>query len=211
MKPFHILFPLAVFIAATLPASGTEITKLSNSTALNNGGSWSGGTVPGSGNVALWDSTVTGPNSTQIGGDLSWGGIKITDVGGTRNGVNHVTIANALSANTLTLGTSGIDMAAAFQALVIQSKVTLAGDQTWNIANANTGNGPIGFGDDLAFFAQAAATFDLGGFTVTKSGVGNVVFSHGYSLSAGTIDMDSGTLAFQGPVAARPRSAATSR
>ncbi|WP_395730034.1 autotransporter-associated beta strand repeat-containing protein [Prosthecobacter sp.] len=117
-----------------LPAHAADRTKLNNTTNLNNGGSWSGG-VPDLGNAAVWTNTVTGANTSVLGGDVSWQGIRIADPGGL------VTIG---AGNTLTLsagptGTS-IDMSAATQDLTIQSGLTIktAVGQLWNIATGRT-------------------------------------------------------------------------
>ncbi len=202
-KSPRFLLPLAGSIALLLaPAHGTEIPKLQNATALNLVGAWSGGAVPGTDDTAVWDSIVTAPLSSAVGGDLSWLGLRIGSVGGARNGTtNNITIANASSANTLTLGTGGIDMSAALQTLVIQSKIALSGNQTWNIANANTNANPatLSQNEDLAFTALAAgAAINLGGFTVTKSGAGTAAISSGYTISNGTFNLDAGVLHIQG-------------
>jgi hypothetical protein len=52
---------------------------------------------------------------------------------------NGIVITNDLSANTLTIGTSGIDLSAPTAVPVeIQSQITLGGSQTWNITNASS-------------------------------------------------------------------------
>jgi hypothetical protein len=112
-----------------------------------------------------------------------------------------VVIANANSANTLTLGSAGIDMSAATQELVLQSKLLLSANQTWNISNANTatGAGGLNVGEDLTLFAQAAAApFDLGGFTLTKTGIGVMALSSGYTVSNGSFVVNEGVMHFQG-------------
>src|SRR5437764_14326215 len=46
-------------------------TKANNTDNLNLTTSWTGGVVPGSGDIALWDSTVTGGNHSYfLGADL---------------------------------------------------------------------------------------------------------------------------------------------
>jgi autotransporter-associated beta strand protein len=200
--PPRLAAPLLGSIATLLPASGAEVQKANNTSALNTAASWTGGVVPGAADVALWNSTVSIPNNSPLGGDLAWLGIRIADVSGTRNqaSANNVTISNASSANTLTLGSAGIDMGAATQALVIQSRVLLAANQTWNVANANTNNSPaaLNVGEDLTFFAQAAAVpFNLGGFTVTKTGAGVAAFSSGYTVTNGAFLVNGGILHFQ--------------
>ncbi len=115
-------------------ALAADRTKLNNTTNLNNAGSWSGG-VPSLSHMAVWTSTVTGANTSVLGGNVSWQGIRIANPGGL------ITIG---AGNTLTLsagqaGTS-IDMSAATQDLTIQSGLTIKTTvgQLWNIASGRT-------------------------------------------------------------------------
>ena len=48
-------------------ANVTVVTKANNQVDLNLAGSWLGGVAPGSANIALWDSTVTGINTVVLG------------------------------------------------------------------------------------------------------------------------------------------------
>ena len=75
--------------------------KADNTENLNLGSSWIDGGAPGSTEVAVWDSTVAGANSVNLGANLSWQGLRIEDPGG------DVTIGGA---NTLTLGSDGLDL-----------------------------------------------------------------------------------------------------
>ncbi|OYW75756.1 MAG: hypothetical protein B7Z37_11680, partial [Verrucomicrobia bacterium 12-59-8] len=109
-------------------------TKVNNTTNLNNAGSWTGG-VPDLSNTAVWTNAVTGANTSLLGGDVSWQGIRIADPGGL------VTIGPG-STLTLSSGPAGIsiDMSAATQSLTIQSGLTIktAVGQLWNIASGRT-------------------------------------------------------------------------
>ncbi len=185
-------------------ADAADVIKANNTTALNQAGAWNTG-VPTSNDVAVWNNAVTASNAagsntiTALGGDLSWQGIRIGDVAGTPNSgttTSGIQITNGSSANTLTLGSAGIDMSAATQALLIQSKLALSANQTWTVGNANTNANPFvgsginaGLSEDLMFAAQAAATVDLGGFTLNTAGVGSIGFSSGYAFSNGTINL----------------------
>lgn len=125
---------LACFLSLLPILQAADRTKLDNTTNLNAAGSWSGG-VPDSANTAVWTNAVTGANSTVLGGNVTWQGIRIANPGGA------VTIG---AGNTLTLlaGASGtsIDMSAATQNLTIQAGITLksAAGQLWNIAAGRT-------------------------------------------------------------------------
>ncbi len=130
MKPKfkNLLLTASFVISFTGIASAEDITKAFNGDDLNLGSSWVGGAVPGVNDVALWNNTVTGSNTTLLGGNLSWSGIRISDPGGA------VTIS---AGNTLTLGKSGIDMSAATQNLSIASGVTLLANtsQSWQVGD----------------------------------------------------------------------------
>lgn len=111
--------------------------KQNNTTDLNLAGSWD--TLPTSSDVAVWNSTVTGANTVNLGANLDWAGIRIANPGGL------VTIRHA-AGQTLTLGASGIDMSAATQNLTLMTAVTtntagtlaISANQTWNIASGRT-------------------------------------------------------------------------
>jgi hypothetical protein len=123
---------LAVF-GVVASSQAAEITKANNADNLNLTTSWSGGVVPGSGDVARWNSTVSDVNNTTniLGANTNWSGIKIVDPAGP-----IVIITNA-SGNTLTLGASGIDMASASQDLTLSNGVALlaASAQTWSVGS----------------------------------------------------------------------------
>lgn len=105
------------------------IKKADNTTRLNLGASWAGGSAPGAGNVAVWDSTVTSANTTTLGANTSWAGLLVSNPGGDV----------AITGNQLRLGPAGIDMSAATVNLTIGSALGLGGgDQSWNVVNPRT-------------------------------------------------------------------------
>ena len=99
-----VLCVVAIAIAATFPltprAAAATLTKANNINNLNSTSSWVGGVVPGSTDIALWNSTVTGANTVSLGADLNFGEIQITNPAG---------LVTINAGNTLTLsGVSGI-------------------------------------------------------------------------------------------------------
>jgi len=108
--------------------------KINNTNNLNLATSWTFG-VPDRSNMAVWTNAVLGANTSLLGGNVTWQGIRIANPGGL------VTISPG---NTLTLwaGQAGvsIDMSAATQDLTIQSGLTIqsAVGQLWNIAAGRT-------------------------------------------------------------------------
>jgi fibronectin-binding autotransporter adhesin len=156
-------------LSLTISLHAIDINKANNTDNLNAGTSWSGGTAPGTSDVGVWDSTVTGANNISLGGALSWSGIRIANPGGT------VTI-NA--GDSLTLGSAGIDMSAATQNLTLGNAVTLGAAQAWNVGTGRT----------------LTTTGALGGSAaLTKSGAGMLILS-GANSSTGAVAVSAGTL-----------------
>ncbi len=191
--------PLAVILCQFSTAA--IIQKADNASELADPASWVGGVVSGSSNIASWDATVTSANSTTLGGDLAWHGIRITNPAGA------VTIGGA---QALTLGAAGIDMAAASQSLAINSNLTLAsGNQSWNILSGNTLT--LGAG---TFSRSPGATVNIEGEGTVTSGMSGLSNINGIlgpwaftgsgadtryaTLSAGTITPYTGATALSG-------------
>jgi autotransporter-associated beta strand protein len=109
----------ALLGAAAAPQASAQIVKADNLDNLNLGTSWVGGVAPGATDIATWDATVTGPNSTVLGGDLTWLTLKITNPGGlvTIGGSNRLTV----------LGATGLDLTLSTQDVIINSALTVNG------------------------------------------------------------------------------------
>lgn len=207
MKPKRRILVPVLFVGTGLylSASGAEITKLQNTNQLDNGASWSGGVVPGASDVMLWNATYTTPGATgtlaAIGSNLSVAGIKVTDVGGTRNAATTMVGYQNTGSAILTIGSGGIDLSVATQAFYAGSRITIGANQTWNIGNANTNASPQGFNnnEDLGFQAPAAgAAFEFGGKKVTTTGVGQISVTSGYTMSNGTLEVGNNLFVIQG-------------
>lgn len=222
------LIALGFITALAGKARAADVVKANNTTALNATGSWVLGVVPGTGDVAVWDSTVTAANSTLAGGSLSWAGIRIANPGGL------VTVGGATptAGTTLTLGTSGIDLSAATQSAVISSPTILltGASQTWSVnsgrnlrlsitgtgaANANldgtdgtvitvTGGGVVDAnqGGSTGFTDAAGFAGFNGKWTVnsgtTLRGLRHGATAWGTSTAADAITLNGGTLAVGG-------------
>src|SRR6185369_7736755 len=87
------------------------------------------GGPPGATDVGRWDATVTSANTVALGADASWAGIRVLNPGG---------LVVISAGNTLTLGGSGIDLAAASQDLTIGANLSLGSAQTWSVAGGRT-------------------------------------------------------------------------
>lgn len=71
---------LATVAALSSSAWAVDRFKQNNTVDLNFSTTWD--TAPGTGDVAVWDSTVIGANTVNLGANLSWGGLRIADPGG---------------------------------------------------------------------------------------------------------------------------------
>jgi len=137
---------------------GVDVIKANNTDNLNLGSSWSLGNAPTAADVGVWNSTVTSANTTSLGGNLSWQGIRLD------NPTGLVTIN---SGNTLTLGSAGINVTTSSSGLAIGADVVLGQSQTWTVASGRslTATGVI---DDSG--SNYNLTFSSGG-SVSLSGL----------------------------------------
>ncbi len=192
----RILPGLAISLAAfvLIPATAHAATRIKqdNPDNLNLASSWD--TLPGAADIAQWTSTVTAGNTTaSLGADLNWAGIKIVSPGG---------LVTINSGNTLTVGTSGIDLSTATQDLTLSSGLTLSGGkQSWtagagrtlDVAGTFTRTGTaVDFTNfnaaaTLSGLANAGTTGILGPWATTGSGTTlNYVKSTAGAISAYT-------------------------
>ncbi|HTS18680.1 MAG TPA: hypothetical protein VMP11_13985, partial [Verrucomicrobiae bacterium] len=165
---------LALLLGLVHRAAAQTITKNGTTGNLNTGGDWTGGTAPGATSIALWTNTSAG-GSFNLGGNLTWGEIKIV------NPTGNVTFNTG---NTLTLdGVNGIgiDMSTATRTLTINPEVILGASQTWL----------TGAGGGLTIGGSLSTA--NGGFQLTIGGTGNATLS-GVVSGTGKLDMNSSGL-----------------
>jgi autotransporter-associated beta strand protein len=162
-----------LLVAASPALRAADLSKADNADNLDLPTSWVGGVVPGAADTAVWDSTVSGANTTVLDANLSWLGLRVTSPGGA------VTINSNLTAATLTLGAGGMDLGTASQNLTFNPRVNLSANQTWNVGTGRslTINGPIlgtgrvtKVGPGTLFVANLNEPF-AGGFTVAEATV----------------------------------------
>ena len=127
MKPKlkTLLLSASVIVGTHSQALAALIVKTNTTDALNLTASWVGGVQPGTTDTAVWDATVNANQTVSLGGNLTWGGIDMTNAGG------DITIS---AGNTLTLGSSGFTSAAA-KWIFVNSAVALGSSQTWTTPN----------------------------------------------------------------------------
>ncbi len=186
------LTAFAIITAASVTRA--DQTKANNNTALQTGGSWVSGTAPGTGDNAIWNSTVsTAANCTNtLGSAVTWKGITIT---------NPSAPVQINSSAALTLN-NGINMASATKNLILNcGTITVASNQTWTVASgmtlttgSSTNAGSVNGGNNSVTFA--------GGGTWAISGTGDDN-GLGVTVGAGTVNLNkassSGTHAIGGP------------
>ena len=170
---------LTGILLTSLPAAlAADSHKTDNSDNLNLSTSWIEGQPPGSGDIAVWDATVTTPNAPALGADTDWSGIRITNPGG------DVTL-NA--GNTLTLGVGGVDLSSATANLTLSCDLILGASQTWSVAGGHS----LTVGGGVSNLTTA---------TLTKSGPGQLTLGAANTY-AGNITISQGLLAIDNPAA----------
>ena len=100
-------FNLTVERSTVLP-----VIKANNPLNLELSNSWQGSIQPGITDQAVWDSTVTGTNTVNIGTNLDFGGLRVASPGG------DVTIGGT---GRLALGTAGVDLSTSTRDLFIDA------------------------------------------------------------------------------------------
>jgi len=130
-KTIQVARLLAAILVLTIPAAQAQnLTNADNSVTLNLGGSWEGGVPAGSANIAVWDANVQANTTKTLGASLSWAGIQVLNPGGP--------IVVGADGNTLTLGTSGVDLSQATNNLTLDNLMALGANQTWQVTNGLT-------------------------------------------------------------------------
>lgn len=178
-------------------APAADVIKANNATALNDPLSWTTSPAPGIGDVAVWNSTVTAANTVNLGSDLSLGGIRVANPGGA------VTVRHA-AGQTLTLGSSGIDLSSATANLTLLSAATantavnlaVSANQTWSLASgrtltlfstSNSANQRLTGSGNLRVTGPGTVTMLVGdlGSTSFDSGNGNDTYSGNWTIDGG--------------------------
>lgn len=155
------------FAMAVTAAPAADIIKANNADDLNLPSSWTGGVVPTSADVAVWDSTVVDPSTTVLGTSTNWSGLRVTSPSGLVT--INATAGSPTSGAALTLGASGLSLSSATQDLTLGAPVTLLGDtlQNWVVGAGRT----VTLSAVLTRSAGAIVRFDtLAGGTIRLDG-----------------------------------------
>lgn len=193
-------FYAALMVSAA--ATADTINKANNTTALDQTGSWTGGVVPTSADIAAFSSVNTVSSSpVTIGNGVNFGGILFSS-----NPATNLTI-NAGTGGSLTLGASGVDVSVGNRTLTFGTNATVApaivlsSNQTWTAGTAATAG--------TATIVSNSVISGSGGLTINGTGggasivslFGNSTFSGGLTLnSSGAIRLTGTTPGFSGGV-----------
>lgn len=144
--------------------------------------------APGASDVAVWKNAGNASRKNALGGNVSWQGIRV-DADVTRN-----IIINASGTETLTLGTSGIDMSVAptdsTQNLFdINTGVALGAAQVWNVAETSTGPTV-----DPRILTINGLISGATACTLTKAGSGALVINSANNSFDGGVVLSGGSL-----------------
>ncbi len=186
----YLTTTLAMLMLTAGPVCAANATKTGTGTDLTGAtaGVWSGGSgangSPGSGDIALWNSSSLGAGLT-LGTSKTWGGISVAGA------LGDIAITGA---GTLTNGASGIDMSAATVNLAITNNLALGASQIWNVNAAKT----------LTVLGIISGT----GMGLTKSGAGTLTLNNANTYTGATT-VNGGTLALTGSGALATNSAIT--
>jgi fibronectin-binding autotransporter adhesin len=161
---------LSILLLAASFAEAATITAKGGTGFLNRKQSWIGNRQPTSADIALWDSTSAATNAG-LGSNASWLGIQI---------INPAGAVTFTAGNTLTLGSSGIDMSAATVDFTMNCGVALGVAQTWSVASSRT----LTVGGVLS---GSGALTKSGAGTVTLTGVNT--FTGGVTINGGTVSV----------------------
>jgi fibronectin-binding autotransporter adhesin len=185
----------AIITAAVLPVrlANADQTKLDNAVNLDLGASWVSGTAPSTTDMAIWSGTYnTSANLSDAftaSTPVSWEGIRMGSISGTGAGLISIGgTGTAVTGSQLTLGTGGIDMSAANENLVINTKMTtINGNQTWNISSGhNLRLGTTGTGAANAIMNGSGNILITGGGVVDLNQGGSSGFADANSFATFT-------------------------
>jgi rhamnogalacturonan endolyase len=163
--------PLSVQATAT-PSATPQMIK-SDTTNMNTSADWSG-VAPDIGEVGLFNNIISAANEAalNLGGDVTIGGLVFT------NNLNGS--VNVAAGNTLTLGSSGIDMSKANQNVAFNNTIALAALQIWNITNSRT--------------LTVSGTLTSASNTVIKTGGGTLALGITSSDAGANVQVNSGVV-----------------
>ena len=171
---------LAGLLAAVGPVGAATIYKADNATSLNLSAAWTGGTIPGAADTAVWDATVSALNTANgLGANTTWNGLRI---------LNPAAPIQLNLGYNLTNGLGGIDLSQASQSLTLSNNIVVNVPQNWNVASGQT----LALGGSLIKNAGGAIRFGLveGSAFVTVTNAPGALLQNGNVLFGTVNDVD---------------------
>ena len=208
------------FVASIVGPPGDQIRADNSGYTLQTGYAWVSGFQPDTTNWAIWTGSYSPPNLTDsLGGNITWGGILISNVTGGPVLISDTTI---LTLNAVTSGGGGINIVGTNDLTLDLARMNLSADQSWNVASGSTftwaaNTAPFAFnlngagsshnltlngGGDYVFLGnlyddQANAILTFNGTGTFTLGAANYVTK--YTLNSGTLNLGN-TAAVRGSV-----------
>lgn len=206
---------------ATTTVRAAQIIKNDAATSLNQPEAWTGGTVPGTSDIAEWNASSapgTSDAPLSLGGDTSWAGLKVNETAGEL----HLYIGETDPADfhQLSLGASGLAVSSSAtlsHQITIGANLHLSSAQTWTGAGSwqgktsqisilgdlrGTGNLGLGYEAHLNVAVQGDAsgytgniTMNVGNAIIFSQGLtgGNIAANHNYGKSSILVENGNGT------------------
>ena len=172
-KSLPLSFVIVIAGSSIPNVDAADVVKDNNLTGVATGSSWVGGSLPGSANTAVFNSTgVPGAESLNASGSassLTWGALKVTDIGG------DLTFTSVATVTVGALGGTIIDMSSAVHDVTFDSGT---------VRLATSGGGAINVTSGRTLTVNNLSN-NSGTRTYTFSGGGNVVVNGGTFLSGG--------------------------
>ncbi len=166
LQSIALLSALVLVLAFAAMAGAAPITKAATGTNLNASVSWLGNATPTSADVATWDSVTPSLGAgLTLGANTNWLGIDV------QGGASDIAISGA---GSLTLGTSGINIASGGVNLSLTNSRAFGASSTVNV---DSGRILTLFGGTTTFGA---------GTTTSLTGAGNMVFGGSSHTIAGS-------------------------
>ncbi|MEG3023006.1 MAG: hypothetical protein RR888_02915 [Akkermansia sp.] len=180
--PHYLLCSLVIALGAS-SAFAKNIIKNGTLGDLNTTGVWTGGVLPGAGDIVKWDSSSawgTAEAPLHLGAATSWSGISVS-----LTGTETLFIGGDTERKTLTLGTSGITFKnKTSSSLILDANVIANGNQNWTASTTWQGSNVITIKGDLS---------GTGNITTNSGGGVQLIVEGNASNYTGTLTLDQWT------------------
>ena len=176
-------------------SNAATIVKANNNGNFNVTSAWSGGVIPGSSDIAVWNNTVTSGNTINSGGGASPSlkGIQILDPGGPV-GITF----NSVAGNFWSIGSGGIDMSQATQDFSFMGLTLNSANVPTTVATGRTFTATTGFISGMYMVGETWTVNTVGTGIVNENATIRHNTSTLYSSAAKIVKQGTGTLNISG-------------